>query len=401
MKTITPARIAILRHGYYPNDPRVFKEVRALIEAGYEVDVLCLRGAGQAAREVLDGVQVIRAPLTHRRGSLFRYLTEYGWSFMWMAVVVTYRHFWRRYGVIQVNTLPDALVFATLVPKLLGAYILLDMHEPTPELYATKYTVTPRSFAWRLHGWIEQMAIRYADTVLTVNDTIRQRFIERGAPAQRLLVVRNVPDESLSHAAAPKPAFDGPFTLVTHGTIQPRYGHEIILRALPVLRERIPQIKVIIIGDGETAGEIKQLALQLHCDDLVSFTGQIPFRNIPQWLMQADVGLVPLLPSPFSELCQPNKLFEYISLGIPVIASRLAAMEETFDDSCVRYFPPGDHEGLAQAVLELYESPERRRELVRNASRIYERVRWRETRKTYLTGVEQVLQMGEKACEAL
>ncbi|OGV42038.1 MAG: hypothetical protein A2X46_05645 [Lentisphaerae bacterium GWF2_57_35] len=385
------ARIAILRHGYYPNDPRVYKEVRVLREAGHSVEVLCLRGRGQPPYETLDGVRIVRAPLSHRRTSKIRYLWEYGFSFVWMSMAVTFRHLWKPYDLIQVNTLPDALVFATLIPKLMGAFVLLDMHEPTPELYATIYPTPSTSFLSRVHLFIERMAIRYADRVLTVNDTIRRRFVERGAPAERLLVVRNVPDERKETVAISRPPVDGFFRLVTHGTIQPRYGHEVILQALPKIREHIPHVRVIVVGDGEGMPEIRQLARDLHCEDIVSFTGRVPLSSIPQLLIQADIGLVPLLKSPFSELCQPNKLFEYIALGIPVVASRLPAIEETFDDSCIRFVEPGDVRELEKAVIELYESPEWRQTLARNAARQYERVRWRESRKTYLAGVENAL----------
>ena len=108
-------------------------------------------------------------------------------------------------------------------------------------------------------------------------------------------------------------------------------------------------------------------------------------------LAVADIGLVPLLPSPFSDLCQPNKLFEYVAMNIPVIVARFRAIEETFDASAVTYFEPGSVESLAACVLELYADPARRARLARNALARYETLRWTVVKHDYVRIVETML----------
>ena len=100
-------RICVVRHGYFPNDARVRKEVHALSESGYTVDVICLRHSGQKAREEVDGVRVYRLGRERRRGSPLRYICEYTAGFLKMLGLVTILFFRRRYACIQVNTLPD------------------------------------------------------------------------------------------------------------------------------------------------------------------------------------------------------------------------------------------------------------------------------------------------------
>ncbi len=118
-------RFCVIRHGYYPEDVRVFKEVRALYEAGYSVDVICLRKTGEKRKEIVDGVCVYRLNHLHKRHSLLRYFYEYGISFLKMFVLVTVLFFRRDYKFIQVNTLPDALVFVTIIPRFFGTKSLL------------------------------------------------------------------------------------------------------------------------------------------------------------------------------------------------------------------------------------------------------------------------------------
>src|SRR4051812_20189329 len=114
------SRIAIVRHFYYPTDPRVRREAEALAAAGHEVDIICLRRSGEAPRELVNGVNVIRLPLEHRRGSFGRYAFEYGASIGMAFLALLGRSWNRRYDIVQVNTIPDFLVFAAAGCKARG-----------------------------------------------------------------------------------------------------------------------------------------------------------------------------------------------------------------------------------------------------------------------------------------
>ena len=260
----------------------------------------------------------------------------------------------------------------------------------SPELFVTKYGENRHSLTLKLVVLLEQLSIRYANKVLTVNEALRKRFIERGAHAPKISIVRNVPDEGLCTTPLPQSNKKG-FTLLTHGTILQRYGQEVIVRALPLIRSQIEDLHLLIVGDGENTEQVRSLVAEHDCSDIVTFTGRVPFSEIGEFISAADIGMVPLLHSPFSELCQPNKLFEYVACRKPVIASRLQAIEETFDNSCVMFFEPGNYKQLASRILELYHSPKKRNELVENAFRRYQEVRWGETKKAYLKAVEDLV----------
>jgi glycosyltransferase involved in cell wall biosynthesis len=177
---------------------------------------------------------------------------EYGLSFILMSAMTSALYFQKRYSCIQVNTLPDFLVFVTFIPRLFGAKVLLDMHEPTPELWNSKYVKAPHPNVIKLLTFLEQLAIKYSDKVITVNDIIRRIYIERGARADKIAVIGNVPDEIFNEEVM-KDNSGSTFTLLTHGTIEERYGQEIIIRALGFLKEKIDNLRVHIVGDGENA----------------------------------------------------------------------------------------------------------------------------------------------------
>ena len=189
--------VCILRHSSYPAELNVRREAEALFKDGYEVHVICLREEAQPAREVIGGIQVRRLPVRHRRGKIARYLFEYNAFFLLASIELLRLHQRFRLRAIQVNTMPDYLVFAALIPRLLGARVVLHLHEPMPELFATMFP--QRRYAWlrTLIRWSERLSLAFADRVLTVTNEMRDNVSRRGADAGKITVIVNVPDDDL------------------------------------------------------------------------------------------------------------------------------------------------------------------------------------------------------------
>jgi hypothetical protein len=189
-------RIAIVRHSFYPSELNVKREAEALRDAGYEVDVICLRGEDEATCEDIEGIHVHRLPVGHRRGKILRYIWEYNAFFALASAKLARLHAKHRYAAVQVNTMPDYLVFVALFPKLSGARVVLHLHEPVPELFGTMFPARwyTRPFLWTLER-VEQASIKFADRAITVTDQMRDNFVRRGADPTKIAVVVNVPDD--------------------------------------------------------------------------------------------------------------------------------------------------------------------------------------------------------------
>ena len=243
-----PLRILILRHGSYPADPRVRREAGALIAAGHHVEIVCLREPGQARRETIGGVDVTRLPVRHHRRGIIRYLWEYGAFFVLASITATARSIVRPFDVVQVNTMPDVLVFAALGPRRRGAAVLLDLHELMPELYASKFGVGLDHPLPRFLGWVEQRAIEFADHALAVSTPCLEQYVARGAAPERFLIVMNVADPALFGAErrAVDARAEGRPRIVSHGTLVERYGFDVLLRAAA----EVPGCELMLIGDG-------------------------------------------------------------------------------------------------------------------------------------------------------
>lgn len=380
-------KVCIIRHNYYPKGPRVRKEVNALVDEGYEVDVLCLKDVGERSRDKVSRVNVYRLPLGRRRGSIMWYIVEYTSSLILFGIVVSFLYFKKRYAVIQVNTMPDFLVFATLIPRLCGAKVILDMHEAMPELLRSKFGLSKRHPLTKLVELSERLSVWYADYVLAVGELILKLYVARGLSRSKVVIIPNTPDDSLfdheKYSRNEARIRKKEFVLISHGAILERYGFHVLIKAVPYLKQSIPNVKVVILGEGEFLESLKELTKQCNVQRQVNFMGLVPLERVPLEISKADIGIVPILKDNFTDLMASNKLFEYVAMKKPVIASRIRGIQDYFDDSCLVFFESGAEQELARCIIGLYRRPEKVNELVENAWAKYEKIRWSATKQTY------------------
>lgn len=382
----------IIRQGYF-DDVRVRKEALALIDKGYKVDLICLRKEIEKRKEVLNNINIYRISINRSRRGIARYLFEYITFFILSNIKLCSLYLRKRYDFIQVNTLPDFLVFVTIVPKIFGAKVVLDLHEPSPELFSTIFGEN-RILLIKLITFFEKISIRYADRVITVSEQMRRNYIKRGGPPSKIEVVLNVPNlEFNPDLYEEKLRNDDKFLLVCHGAMFKRYGQDVLIKSIEIVKDKIHNIQLNILGYGDYEPVFKKLTSQLKLNEYIHFLGFIPFLDMIKMIAKSDIGIVPIEKNSYSDLVHTNKMFEFIAMKRPVIISRTKAVEDFFgsDDSCLKYFESGDEKDLAKCIIELYNSPEKRQKMVNNALEKFESVHWEITKKDYCQIFEQLL----------
>jgi glycosyltransferase involved in cell wall biosynthesis len=388
------ARVLLIRQGSFPLDARVRREVECLRDAGHEVDVISLRREGQPGRETWKGVNAYRLPLRHRREGAAVYVLEH-LAFMAMATfLAAFLHLRRRYDVVQANTIPDSVVFASIIPKLLGAKVMLDLHECVPEFVATKYDLSLRHPLVRLSAWVEQAAIRYADRVVTCTQEMKDVFVSRGAPPEKIDVVLNAADESIFDVEAypPQPREEGRFTLICHGSVEERYGHDTLIEAVALLRDEIPEMRLEVFGEGSFLEATEELVRRHDLGDRVWFARDyVPIEQLLGAMARADAGVVAMKKDAFRDLTHCNKMYDLIAMRRPAAISRTRSVQSYFDEGCFEYFDAGDATDLARAIRELHDKPELAERLVERAWEVNEPYRWPHQREVYLRSVESLL----------
>lgn len=378
----------------YRRDPRVRREAEALVEAGYEVVFLASRQPGEPNTERLDGVEVIKLPgLANQRTSIAVYMLDYALFFAVFMAHLLARP--RRYRLIHVNNMPDFLVFAAWLPRLLGTPVIHDVHDLMPELFQEKFSSGERHWIVSAIRAQERWAGRFASAVLTVEERLKDILSARGMPRDKIHVLMNLPDDRIfrKRAAMPQKPAGAAFVIVYHGTIARRLGLDIAIRAVAQARASVPNLELRIIGAGEERNGLVELCKELQLGSAVTFSeGFVPVQAIPGLIADADVGIVPLRISSGTDIMLPTKLLEYVTVGIPCIVPKTGTIARYFDESMVQFFEAENVASLASAIVTLYQDPQRRTSLAGEASRRFaDTYNWSRHKRLYTGLVQQLI----------
>jgi glycosyltransferase involved in cell wall biosynthesis len=383
-------KVCMIVHNYYHDDGRVRSYVESLSDAGHRVDVLCLKGKKRASVKDQAGLRIFSIPLSRFDKNYGNYFYEYGLAFALYSAWLLALFIKNRYHVIHVHNMPDFLVFTALIPKLFGAKIILDIHDPMPEFYASKYQSKRKGLGVQLMLLQERISAAFADQLITANSTFRNNLVKRGIRANKLTVINNIPDPKIfnrDNVPERKLVKNNHFRMIYPGTVAPRYGLDTAIRAMTFLVKKIDHPSLVIIGSqtkDKYVIKLTALAEKLGVSNSVHFIPTVPLGEIPSHIFQADVGIYLALPDPHMNIAIPTKVVEYAFMGLPIVATRLKVLEELLTDSAALLFEAGNYEQFADCILELYNNPLRRKELVRNADRVLvSKHNWKHEQKVY------------------
>src|SRR5271157_565943 len=381
--------VCLVVQNVYDSDARVRRKAEALVAVGYSVDVMALRASRGKKSYSINGVNVHAVSLEKKRGSLARYFLEYATFFAWVLVRMPLQMRRRRYAVVVVNTLPDFLIFAPVLAKWMGAKLILDMHEITPEFFVSKYRMSENSLSVRLLKFVERISIDFADQVITINEPINNLLVDRGLPRSKSTVIMNAADETRFAAnSSPSGALGGrdrqKFVMMYHGTLTHIYGLDIAIEALALAQKEMPGAELWILGSGSEKDALTNLTQQCGLASKVNLVGWVTSSEIPAWLEQCDVGILPIRRDVFLDFAFPNKLPEFIIMGKSVIVSRLKAIQYYFSDNALAYVEPNNPGDLAKQMVRIYRDPQLQARMALKATAEYAPIRWDVMKRRYL-----------------
>jgi glycosyltransferase involved in cell wall biosynthesis len=290
--------------------------------------------------------------------------------------------------------MPDILVLSALVPKALGARVILDLHDPMPELMTTIYDLGKDSFSVRFIRGMEKWSIARTNLVITVNLACKRIFAARSCKPEKIIVVMNTPDSKIFpfQAAQEQPSthqdHTKPFVMMYHGTLVERNGLDLAVEALEMVREKMPTAELRVYGPSTPFLErVMEMVHAKGMQGMVHYLGVRRLEDLPHEIEQCDVGIIPNQRNPFTDINTPVRIFDFLANGKPAIAPCTAGIKDYCNEESLVFFEPGNAADLAKQMEYTYSHRNELTEIVRKGQQVYLAHTWEQERQTLLGGV--------------
>ena len=386
-----------------PFDRRVWLECKALVSVGHQVTVVCPKGDGDPAYQVVDGVQLYKYKPYAPGGSKVGFINEYAYSFLATAWLTLKARRSGRFGVFQACNPPDIFWPIALVLRALdGSRFVFDHHDLCPELYQSRFPGGPK-LPYRALRAFERRTHRSADHVISTNDSYRQVAVARsGKSPADVTVVRTGPDPQLLQRGQAHPELrrGRRFLAAYIGVMGPQDGVDNVVRAADIVVHKLGRddIAFTLIGSGDCYDELVALRDQLGLAGHVEFTGRAPDDLVARILSTADIGLSPDPKNPLNDLSTMNKSMEYMAFELPVVAFDLRETRVSAGDAAV-YVKPNVVQLYAEAIVELMDDEAKRSRMGQlGRARVEQELAWSYQQNAYL-GVYQDLVSSAKVLD--
>jgi glycosyltransferase involved in cell wall biosynthesis len=385
----------MLSYSFYEYDNRVRRYAETLAREGHSVDVFSLSGPGQTAFGVDNLVRVYRIQRRSKNEkSKFVHLLKQLLFLAKSFAILSLFHLRRRYQVVHVHNVPDFLVFATLIPKLTGSKVILDIHDILPEFYTSKFHTNDSSLGYRALLFIEKISAKWADRVILSNHLWHARYTSRSADASKCTVIMNYPDPLVFFPRQKRAPSTG-FTFIYPGTLNWHQGLDVAVRGFSILSKRMPDARFEIYGVGETKEDLANLVASLQLEERIHFNDVLPFPEIADEMAEASCGIVPKRAKGFGGEAFSTKILEFMSLGVPVVASDTAIDRYYFDDSLVLFFKSEDEEDLARKMARMMDDAELRQQLINRGLEYSRDNNWNAKKTLYLDLIQSLFERGD------
>jgi len=383
----TRRKIAMVAYTEYETDNRVRRYAEALAKRGDLVDVIALNETCVVeSKKQINGITVHRI---QKRNHNERNEWTYAWYLLLFllrsSVLLTRLQARNRYDVIHVHNIPDFLVFGAWYPKLTGAKVILDIHDIVPELFADKFKTGMKAPYVTLLKFVERISARFADHVIVSNHLWRDTLIARSVEERKCSVVINNVDSGV-FSRRMRTRGDGRFIVLFPGSFQWHQGLETGIEAFAYFKRTVSNAEFHLYGGGNmnVENKLKALVRRLDLENSVKFFGSVTLDEVADVIANADLGVVPKLADAFGNEAYSTKIMEFMSQGVPVVASRTKIDSYYFDDDVVHFFKSGDSKAMANAMLDVVSDKKLRESLIERGLEYVVRNGWDQKRREYI-----------------
>ena len=357
-----PRRVLIVVENLpLPLDRRVLLEATSLVEAGYQVSVMCPMGRGwNKPYEVIQDVHIYRYPEPPEAHSgAVAYAREYlhaMWHWFRLAPKI-----WRERGfdVIQGCNPPDLIFLLALWYRLWGVSYVFDHHDVCPELFEAKFG--KRGLLYGVMRVWERMTFACASVSIATNESFRRIALQRGKmAAEDVFIVRSAPrvETFVPGTGDPKWRKGAKTVLGYVGVIGQQEGMDLLVIAVEHLIRKLDHrdLHVLVVGFGPQLAEVQRDVAQRGLDRYFTFTGALYGAEMLAVMNAIDIGVSPDPKNAMNDISTMNKVMEYMTLEKPLVQFDLTEGRASAGDAAL-YARANDALDFADQIALLIEDP--------------------------------------------
>lgn len=389
----TRRKVCMVAYTQYECDNRVRRYAETLARRGDSVDAIALASTTTSeASSRLKGVtvhHVQKRDYTER--SPFAFAAFHLLFLLRSAWTLRRLHQANRYDVIHVHNLPDYLVFSAIFPKLDGARIILDIHDLMPELFADKFAGHMQEHYLRVLRLAERLSANFADHLIVSNHLWCDTVMHRSVSPDRCSVFLNHVDPEIFFPRK-RTRHQDPFIVMFPGTFQPHQGLDVGIEAFAHFHAAVPNSEFHLYGGGNPTieSQLRNQAKSLGLEQSVKFLGVASLDRMPDVISNADLGLVPKRADSFGNEAYSTKIMEFLSQGVPVVASRTRIDSYYFKEGTVHFCESGNPVSMAKAMLDVFGNSRLRTDLISNGLEYVGRNGWQTKKDDYLALIDSL-----------
>lgn len=352
-------KVCILTTVHHPFDTRIFhKQAKSLVEAGYDVTLI----AQHDIDEVIEGVKIVALPKPKNRLQRM-----FGLTLRALRLALK-----QRSNIYHFHD-PELIPIGILL-RLLGKRVIYDVHEDVPQQILSKEWIAKpfRSIIAKAVQGIEYLGAKVFAAVVPATPKIGERFYNLN---NHTVVVQNFPLLKELKVEG-RPFTERPKAVTYVGGITELRGIYEMVKAMGLLTVECDA--QLILGGTFTPSELQEKVKSLPGWNRVDYRGWLNRKQVAEVLANVRIGLVLIHPEPRYEVSYPVKMFEYMSAGVPVIASNFPLWKEIVEgNNCGLTVNPLDPQEIAGAIKYLLDRPELCEEMGKNGRRaVEEKYNW-------------------------
>jgi len=394
-------RALMVWDGDYPWDVRVEKVCQTLISAGFSTHLVCRNSDNKPRRENLDGILVRRVFSSNGKLSCLNSAITFPaffspiWLYEIHAAIKEVRP-----DVIIIRDLPIALAVIPLA-KIKGIPTILDMAECYPEMIRSAWKFEKFRISNILvrnpyiADFVELLTIRNVDMIWAMIEESAERLQKKKVPKSRIRIVSNTPPINTPPLPIKPPPLKDKLKIIYVGLVNPSRGLATVIEAARILKEKSVAFEIQIVGSGKDFPRISSLIKKLSLQKEVEMMGWINHKDLGEIFSAADIGIVSHYACSHWNNTIPNKIFDYMKAGIPVLVSDVKPAKRIIETTNAGLsYRNADPQDLAEKICKL-QNKMLRDELGKNGlTAIAENFNWGNDSRVLLDSIHGLLKTG-------